>query len=203
MNGNRQGSLFPDFADDEVICSHLTAMHRTGPSSIARALIEGGFLQAGSTQRVLDFGCGHGADVAYYRAQRLAADGYDPHTPYGWHDPPTGQYDIVTLVFVLNVVPKLEQRVDILRDVYHLLGSGGKVAVATRSSEAIAREVAKKNWQPFGDGYLSDPRKRTFQRGMDRSEIEAYLQEAGFRVLQLDCVVGGDVALAFGDTGQV
>ena len=37
---------------------------------------------------LLDYGCGTGADVTYYRNQGLDAEGYDPHPPFGYADLP-------------------------------------------------------------------------------------------------------------------
>jgi ATP adenylyltransferase len=79
-----------------------TAIRRTGPSAPLRALLP--LLPRGS--RVLDLGCGHGADVAHLQSLGFSAQGWDPH----WRpEPPTFPVDVVLCTYVLNVLPPPEQ----------------------------------------------------------------------------------------------
>ncbi|MGZ6616518.1 MAG: methyltransferase domain-containing protein [Solirubrobacteraceae bacterium] len=57
---------------------------------------------------VLDYGCGRGADLSYFRSLGIDAVGYDPHEPFGFAEPPAGLFMVVTLIFVLNVLPTVE-----------------------------------------------------------------------------------------------
>ena len=63
----------------------------------------------------LDYGCGRGADVNYFRSLGIDADGYDPHAPFGFAESPAGLFMVVTLIFVLNVLPTVEARLEVMR----------------------------------------------------------------------------------------
>lgn len=76
-----------------------TALHRKGPSAPLLLLLE----QHAVIGRVLDYGCGHGADVEYLKSLSFPAVGYDPK----WAPVlPTGRFDTVLCTYVLNVLPK-------------------------------------------------------------------------------------------------
>src|ERR1043166_1681750 len=101
MSRKSQPDLFSDAPIDyrKPLNPARTAMRRKNPSPIARALRETGFLAAHRVRTVLDYGCGVGRDVEYYRELGLQAEGYDPHEPFGWSSLPTGCYDLVTNLF--------------------------------------------------------------------------------------------------------
>jgi hypothetical protein len=158
--------------------AHKTAITRRSPSPFARNILEvvAPKLSVGS---VLDYGCGRGTDVAHYRKAGLRADGYDPYPPFGWaRQPTTAGYDLVTLVFVLNVLPDPRQRVRVLKQAGTYLRPGGHMLVVTRSPRDIQTRAAQAGWGRHNDGYWSSQRKQTFQRGISQAEIERLARRA-------------------------
>ena len=130
---------------------------------------------------LLDYGCGTGADVTYYRNQGLDAEGYDPHPPFGYADLPRRQFRVVTLMFVLNVLPTAPERREVLRRAASFLAPAGLLVVATRSTSAIRAAAHKGNRRASNDGFISDERRSTFQHGMDDQEIRGLGATVGLR----------------------
>ncbi|MCL6430645.1 MAG: class I SAM-dependent methyltransferase [Anaerolineae bacterium] len=119
--------------------SHLTAKERDRPSFPTRRLFSEGLL----TGRVLDFGCGKGADVSFLQESGVDVTGFDPH-----YRPtrPEGPYDTIICHYVLNVLLPEEQS-HVLMAVSELLGPGGKAYFTVR------RDVRK-------DGFRTHARYR-------------------------------------------
>ncbi|MFD9873786.1 endonuclease/exonuclease/phosphatase family protein [[Kitasatospora] papulosa] len=157
---------------------HKTAMSRQAPSPASRAVTEHltGPLDVRS---VLDHGCGRGADVAHYRSAGLNAEGFDPHDDFGWPRPQQTGFDLVTSMFVLNVLPDPWQRIQALTDAASFARPGGHVVVVTRSPEEITKAAADGGWTAHHDGFWSSQSKGTFQRGIDPGEITALARRAG------------------------
>ena len=105
-----------------------TALHRRGPSAPLKLLLE----RHAVVGRVLDYGCGHGADVQYLASLGYEVVGWDPR----WAPTlPEGEFDTVLCTYVLNVVPKkTADRVALEARSYLNNGpSGGKVFYTVRS----------------------------------------------------------------------
>lgn len=173
-DSDRDGSVSSRYdakqANGPISCQpHKTAMVRRQPSPFARSAARSLSLQG--TRSVLDYGCGRGADVDFYRQAGFLADGYDPHPPFGWHSRPEGVYDLVTVVFVLNVLPDPWQRLQVIRDAARHLADGGRMLVICRSPEAIEGNAGRGQWPPHNDGYWSSTSKGTFQRGISIEEL--------------------------------
>jgi len=100
--------------------SHLTAIARKGHSSPVKHLQAKGLLRG----RLLDYGCGRGSDC-----DLLQCDGYDP---YYRSEAPQGPYDTIYCVYVLNVLPTVEEREDVLAKIRGLLAPGGTAYIAVR-----------------------------------------------------------------------
>lgn len=172
------GLLFPEWADGErdstskgvAISPHKTAIPRSSASPIAQAVVEKLVTTLG-IKSVLDFGCGRGADLKYYEGCGLRAIGYDPHPPFGWSTFPSGQFDLVTVVFVLNVLPSPHERLEVLKKASSCVNPGAPMLVVTRSREEIEAEAKSKQWPQHNDGYWSHEGKGTFQKGINREEL--------------------------------
>jgi Methyltransferase domain len=134
-----------------------------------------------SVRGVLDYGCGRGADVNYFRSLGLDVCGYDPHAPFGFAESPTGLFMVVTLIFVLNVLRTVEARLEVMCGAAARLAPEGALIVATRSTATIRREAARNGWRAWGDGFVSDERRCTFQHGMDAEEIAGLGEMLGLR----------------------
>ena len=174
-------------ADPTAAASFKTAIARRGPSRPAKALtpfIERVLAESPphlSVRGVLDYGCGRGADVSYFRSLGIDAVGYDPHEPFGFAEPPAGLFMVVTLIFVLNVLPTVEARLEVMRGAAARLAPKGVLFVATRSSAAIRREAARNGWRAWGDGFVSHEGRGTFQHGIDTEEIVGLGEMPGLR----------------------
>ncbi|WP_105967601.1 methyltransferase domain-containing protein [Streptomyces geranii] len=155
-----------------------TAMSRQAPSPASRAVTEHLTGPLG-VKSVLDHGCGRGADIAHYRAAGLDAEGFDPHDDFGWPRPERTGFDLVTSMFVLNVLPDPWQRIQALKDAASFARPGGHVVVVTRSPEEITKAAADCGWTAHHDGFWSSQSKGTFQRGIDPGEITALARRAG------------------------
>jgi Methyltransferase domain/Endonuclease/Exonuclease/phosphatase family len=189
--GHHRGQLAPEretpLREGPVAChSHKTAMARRGPSPFARAVADS--LPRQGFGSVLDYGCGRGADVAFYRQAGLLADGYDPYSPFGWHVRPTGVYDMVTLIFVLNVLPDAWQRLRVLRDAERHLSRGGRMLIVARSPRSIETSARRGRWPQHNDGYWSSRSKGTFQRGISTEELVFLADRAGLTPESRDIV---------------
>jgi len=104
--------------------THLTAKERDRPSFPTRKLLGLGHIEG----RVLDYGCGHGADVEFLREKGYEVEGYDPH-----HAPerPDGTFDTILCHYVLNVLLQREQT-DVLMNVSELLRPSGSAFYTVR-----------------------------------------------------------------------
>ncbi|MGH3755944.1 MAG: methyltransferase domain-containing protein, partial [Pseudonocardiaceae bacterium] len=184
----QQDSLFdlcgPSPAADQP---HKTAMSRGRPSPFARAVAEA-LAPALKVASVLDHGCGRGADVRFYRDRGLDAEGWDPHSGFGWQQEPQRQFDLVTSVFV--VLPNPWERIKALQHAARFMRPGGRLLVVTRSPHDIDRRAAVASWTPYHDGYWSSEGKRTFQRGIRAEEIAVLGQRAGLVVSNRSVVSG-------------
>jgi len=104
--------------------SHLTVKERTQASFPARHLLQNNLIHG----RVLDFGCGLGADVAFLRGKGFDVTGYDPHYA---PDPPQGKFDTILCLYVLNVLLP-EEQAHVLMAVSELLQPDGRAYFAVR-----------------------------------------------------------------------
>jgi len=177
----------------DIVHSHKTAMSRRGESPIARLVVDRIVPELG-IKSVLDYGCGYGKDVEYYGTSDLTADGYDPHKPFGWSAKLSEIYDLVTCVFVLNILPNPQERLDVLREASRYLKPDGAMLVVTRSPVTIDREATTKGWEPHNDGYWSHKGRSTFQKGISEEEICLLAARAGLKKhpADVDCSLGAD-----------
>jgi SAM-dependent methyltransferase len=155
-----------------------TAIPRTQRSAPARAVAEI-LAPALGVQTLLDYGCGRGIDVDWYRQRGLQAEGFDPHAPFGFDRPPSATFDLVTCVYVLNVLDDPRARREVLLSAQSFARPGGAVLVVTRAAASIEREAAKRGWPRHHDGWWSNRARGMFQHGLTRDEIIALGREAG------------------------
>jgi SAM-dependent methyltransferase len=163
---------------NDVVRPHATAIHRREASLPARTLVPA-LKNPRAVTRILDFGCGYGEDVAFYTRRGYQATGYDRHEPFGYASRPTGRFDLITLIYVLNVLPSPDQRLDALRDAAQFLTASGVLLAVTRSARDVEYNADHRKWPPHADGYWSDRPRGMFQHGLDLAEIRELGEQVG------------------------
>lgn len=169
-------------AIDDQAHPDATAKRRPDASAPARKLLPV-IRQARSLDRILDYGCGYGKDVAFYRTQGYKAIGYDKFEHFaGATTPPTGRFDLITLVYVLNVLPSRDERLDVLAKAARFLTPSGALLAVARSATEVDRTARQRGWPAYADGYWSDRSRGMFQHGLDRDEIRELGGNVGLRL---------------------
>ena len=112
------------FHDSRNPNAHLTAIKRERVSYPTRTLFQQGKIKG----KVLDFGCGYGADVDFLRKQNIDITGFDP---FYFNHYPTEKYDVIICNYVLNVLMPKEQAY-VLMAISELLKPTGKAYFAVR-----------------------------------------------------------------------
>lgn len=167
-------------AQTPEVASEKTAMRRRDPSSIASRVVRA-IIEQRRYRSVLDYGCGYGEDIEFYRSLGVLADGFDPHPGFGRSSEPNGRYDVVTLVFVLNVLPDPWERLNVVRRAAEHVARGGVLVIAARTPDEIHKQAENGDWQEFNDGYWSHEGRRTFQKGIASNEIVRLCRRLGLR----------------------
>lgn len=104
--------------------SHLTAKERDKLSFPMNWLKRNGFLKG----EILDYGCGHGSDVQFLKELKYKAIGYDN---YYFDKYPIKKFDIITCIYVLNVLEPVDQS-KVLMSISQLLKPNGKAYFVVR-----------------------------------------------------------------------
>lgn len=147
--------------------SGRTATHRHGPSFPARILVEKRMLRG----RIFDWGCGRGlTDVNFFIENGFEADGWDPiHAPDSPPESfPPHRFDWVHCAYVINTIPNIGLRNDILKAIVEFLPPGGNLSLAVRSESEIRRK-SQPGWEQEGDGWITC--QGTFQKGFTVEEL--------------------------------
>lgn len=109
--------------------SHLTAIYRKEASIPLKFLAKKSYLN--TYQNIIDFGCGHKADVNWLNNNKYDAKGFDIY----WHNREKvlikGAYDIVLCTYVLNVVGE-QMRNIIIKQLKWLTKPNGKIYITVR-----------------------------------------------------------------------
>jgi hypothetical protein len=79
----------------------------------------------------------------------------------------------------MNRVPFQKERINCIKQALQFLNSGGNIIISTPLSSTINFNAKKKNWEKFSDGYISNNKKQSFQRGFTQNELKEILQGAG------------------------
>lgn len=93
-------------------------------------LIRARYLSKSTTH--LDYGCGHGFEFQRLRSLGYRSNGYDP---YYFPDTPREPADIVTLLHVINVIPSLQERSQVIQDAFSLCKK--ILVIAARSPQPL------------------------------------------------------------------
>ena len=118
-----------------------TAIKRNKLSKPMDWLVSNGFLV---NKSILDYGCGRGDDVGWLRECGFPdVVAFDPHF---YNRPPTRQFDVVTCLYVLNVLPK-DQEWDVLTKAFSYVAPQGTLFVAVRNDKFKEGPTGRKTYQ--------------------------------------------------------
>jgi SAM-dependent methyltransferase len=124
--------------------------------------------------RVLDYGCGYGRDVVHLRGLGLDATGYDPASGM-WKRLPHGVFDHVLVVYVVNVIPGLAQRIAVVAQAWSYVAPGGRLWLAARTSQEVHASAVRGHWGRCGDGWCSGHAWQGGQKYIDLVHLVAKL----------------------------
>lgn len=150
---------------------HKTAMVRYDFSKPVKNLIQSGLLDDRTT--ILDYGCGHGADVTGLKKLGHDVAAWDPvHLPNGL----LKKSKFVNIGYVINVIEDPTERVETLLNAWDYTEKLLVVSAMVRGGDSYA------NAKAYGDGVITS--SNTFQKYFEQSELQVYIETA----LQQDAI---------------
>ena len=150
------------------IQSWKTAINRKFPSA---PLLRGIFFDLKKEDTVLDYGCGYGFDVKYLQLAGYTVEGYDKyHTPYKFTQLSKGLYNKVICSYVINVIPTIQERLDVLNKLNYFSSDNATIYITIRLRDRQMRRVI-----PAYDGVITS--KKTFQKYYIEEEFLELLRE--------------------------
>jgi len=168
-------------------CPEKTAIGRRTASAPAKYVIKN-IVPKLSPGNVFDWGCGRGKDIEFYNERGLNANGYDCNDKFGFTNKPAEKYDLITCVYVLNVMEgRLAARARLLEEMATHLTERGEIFIAARSAAEINKLAEKKGWTLFCDGFITSKSRKTFQHGISEQEL---IGLCGVLDLELEIIKG-------------
>lgn len=150
----------------------LTAIHRKNISYPLKQIID----SLNYAEPILDYGCGHGFDVMYLLEEGYLIDGYDKYIASSVNKITFNKYKFIYSFYVLNVIPDISERVDVLEDIKKLSDKDTIIYIAVRSyNEFIKNYKSYANYVDYGDGIVT--KKKTFQKYYKEEEIIEFLKD--------------------------
>lgn len=163
------------------INSKNTAIKRGGPSRPLLDLYEQQIYLHPDFHSVLDYGCGRGEDVRWLREKGFKHKivGWDPNyisNPLPGHDE---KFDIVLCIYVVNVLPTVEEREQVILEAWDRVEAGGCLYLVARSEKELTQARKRKRWQQHNDGWITSKARKTFQKGFTNQELKALTAKLG------------------------
>lgn len=171
--------------------SHKTARYRDRWTVPGRWLYEHFFKDKIPLGSMLDFGAGKSIDIKYWKkeagideANLKAYDDYEQPGFSGRSSRPDRQFELVTVIFVLNVKKTVDDRIKVLNDAMQYVMPKGWIFIVTRSKKEIERTrkaKAKKGimWKEILPG-VWETGKNTIQCGVDDQDIQSLVKETRY-----------------------
>lgn len=103
---------------------------RTEAAPVIQRLVES--LHIHPKQDILVFGCGRGVDVSWLQRRRFKAQGYDPHVPFGFAQPPDRQFDLVMMIYLMTRLKTDAARRDAIARAFSHVRPGGHLLIGSR-----------------------------------------------------------------------
>lgn len=174
---DHQNGLLFDLSTIEVnVSRELTAMSTKEPSSPTKWAYSRGYI----TSVVYDWGCGRGRDSNWLKKMDVDVISFDPY--YAPDNKPQFQdfnkVKTILLVYVLNVIERVEERISLLDSIKYFANRGTKIIIACRNQKEISNFALKGNWEKHNDGYLTQ--RGTFQKGFTENELILMCKNLGF-----------------------
>ena len=159
MSGSR--AVASTFTEEPKIERHRTAMKRYSLSRPLALAMSHRLISPSS--KVLDYGCGRGADIRLLQKAGIPASGWDPHFR---PDDPLLPADCVNLGYVLNVIEDPAERAATLHSAFQLAEK--VLIVAVRVDQALG------DAPEFADGVLT--KVGSFQKLYTQQEFKDYMR---------------------------
>lgn len=183
-----------------IVAARTSLPANSYPSTTAED-VDGFLLPMLGARNLLDYGCGKGRDVRFYRSSYFRRNRdevacYDP--PFTEDAMPEGPFDVITSVSVLNVIPEEKERVRALKRMVSASHRNTVFVVDVRDKAGIAMErKIEPEARPYLDGWVFPidwgGREVVFQRGFSPRELDGLASQAGLVPfpLEMDASDGG------------
>ena len=124
--------------------------------------------------RILDYGCGRGS------VGRILGPRVTSYDPYYAPEKPSGRFDTVLLIYVLNVLTWPDRK-KVLNDIKKYMAPGSTLVIGVRTKSELDG-LGKRGWTRLQDGWVTQ--KGTFQHGFTQSEIIDLVTDSGFSLIK-------------------
>lgn len=157
----------------------------------------------GSTEFVLDYGCGTGRNMNYLLSSGIISCGCDiPEQLEAQHDKHLelmekgclimeaqyfgdNQFGFILCSHVLNVVYDDQVKIAILSDIHRLLTDNGVAVIEVRTQKDVESAKTK---EACGNGYVvKKGSSYTYQEGISKAKMEMLCRNAGLKVVSHVC----------------
>jgi hypothetical protein len=121
---------------------HAAATQSSGridPAPLLQRLVEQQVIKP--KERILCYGCGRGADLAWLRTRKYTVNGYDPRPPYGHTTMPVPLFDWVTFIYLMRPLEHEENRRKHITAAFAKVRPGGRFLLISRHWARIASEA--------------------------------------------------------------
>lgn len=138
------------------------------------------------TGRILDYGCGRVAEsmdsndgIVKTTLEPLGFKVFQYDKNY-YPDMPSGKFDTILCIYVLNVVAE-DERKEIMLSMKNCLKADGHIYIAVRDEKSLAATSEKANWQSTEDGSGYVTGSGTKQYPITHDSISKLISELGMR----------------------